>query len=110
MNQTVINCSKLTPSLLEVLSRMVSQFDQYRIHIATVESESELPLPWDAWVEIKVFAGIPTLVIEGAAGPSGFGYCNVSVPLEEAEGYQIVIECLGTAAIPVELTKHVVVF
>jgi hypothetical protein len=45
------------------------------------------------------------LKIEGHAGPSGFGFCQVVVPLTEASDYQITVESFGGLPIPEEIQK-----
>lgn len=44
------------------------------------KKDEEFPIPWDAGFGIED----NNFVIEGGAGPNGFGYCRVEVPKSEA--------------------------
>jgi len=90
-DRVIINCTKLTVPLLAKLNTLVNE-DGYHISVYTTWG-SELPCPWDAWISIKDDdKGIELLCIEGGAGPNGFGYCQVVVPLKEAARYSINID------------------
>lgn len=47
-----------------------------------VKEDSESPMAWDAGFEVAPNPnGQPLLVIDGGAGPSGYGRCHIEVPL-----------------------------
>jgi hypothetical protein len=61
--------------------------------VALEDPESDMPIPWDGWIEIVDNSeGVECLVIEGGAGPNGFGYAKVVVPLKDADGYMLVLK------------------
>lgn len=85
-----ISCNKLNLLLLNKLNKL-GCMKSYQLLVRVVDADS--PLPWDAWISIKDDdEGVEQLVIEGNAGPNGFGYCQVVLPLAEAGDYRIDVE------------------
>jgi hypothetical protein len=83
----IISCALLTVPLLNRLNQFVEQ-SSAGAFIGFENPESDLVIPCDGWVEIVDDSeGVECLVLEGSAGPSGFGYAKVVIPLKDAGGY-----------------------
>lgn len=102
-NQITVNATQLTRALVNEIDALASEpnFQIMPGWAKEVQDKHEAPLPWDASFSLE--DNDRTLVIEGGAGPMGYGSCVVKLPVLGASEYVIEIEAWDDAKIPASL-------
>ena len=91
--------TKLTVGIIAKLYYLVEK-NRYQLIVWATETKDNhqiddgtTPIPWDTSVRIEEDKeGVEQLVLEGGAGPSGFGSVVVKLPLKDAGDYAISID------------------
>jgi hypothetical protein len=108
MNCVKIRADKLTPKIHKLIYDLLEGNGYYQLTIVATDlvDVEDLLIPWDADFDVRVGKdGIMEFQLNGGAGPSGFGYCLVVVPLEKAQDYSIVLESFDGPELPPELVE-----